>query len=202
MSAPDHRIKPMNRRQALRSIALGGAGATAVPGWVARLGELAERRSAVFHAAQRPSSPVALTPAQFDAVATLAELIIPRTDTAGATDADVAGFIDTVLDDAPQAERQEFLRGLAWVDDRSRERFGSDFTGARPAQQEALLREIATADDATADDAAGVTFFQAMKQLTVTGYYTSEPGMREELGDTGNLFFADDPGCGHPEHKS
>lgn len=192
----------MNRREALRSLALSGAGATAVPVWVVRLGERARRHGAGRIAGQERSSPAVFTPRQYDTVVELAELIIPRTDTAGATDARVAEFIDTVLNDAPQNERQEFLRGLAWIDSRSRQQFGVDFIAAQAQEQEALLTVIAAPDNNAAADATGVAFFQAMKQLTVTGFYTSEAGMRDELGDTGNVAFADDPGCQHPEHKS
>jgi hypothetical protein len=46
-----------------------------------------------------------------------------------------------------------------------------------------------------------VAFFKAIKGLTITGYYSSEVGMREELDDDGVVFFADDPGCQHPEHQ-
>ena len=45
-------------------------------------------------------------------------------------------------------------------------------------------------------------FFEAIKRLTITGYYTSEVGMREELGDDGMLYFAEKPGCAHPEHRA
>ena len=191
----------MNRREAVRSIALGGAGVGVMPGWVRRLGELAERRAATPSAAQISSTANVFTPAQHDAVVTLAELIMPRTDTAGATDAGVVFFIASILGDAEPAERQEFLDGLAWIDARSRQQFGVDFNDAAEDQQIALLTDIATPGDA-AENAAGEAFFQAMKRLTVTGYYTSEVGMREELGDTGTVYFADDPGCEHPEHKS
>lgn len=191
----------MNRREAVRSIALGGAGVGMVPAWVSRLGELAERRAAAPFVAQSSSSANVFTVAQHDTVVTLAELIIPRTDTAGATDAGVVFFIATILGDAEPAESAEFLQGLAWIDARSQQQFGADFNAAGQDQQIALLTGIVTPGGA-ADNAAGEAFFQAIKRLTVTGYYTSEVGMREELGDPGTVYFADDPGCEHPEHKS
>jgi hypothetical protein len=167
---------------------------------VANLSRLA-RDHAVARTPGQTSSPSFLATRQYDTVVALAELIVPRTDTAGATDAGVADFVDTVLNDAPPEDRDEFLSGLAWIDARSREGFGVDFVDARPGQQNALLTTIAEPGEEPAT-AVGEAFFQAMKQLTVTGYYTSEAGMREELGITGNVFFADDPGCLHPEHKS
>ena len=44
-------------------------------------------------------------------------------------------------------------------------------------------------------------FFEAIKSMTIIGYYTSEVGMRQEMGDDGTLFFAEFKGCEHPEHR-
>jgi hypothetical protein len=46
----------------------------------------------------------------------------------------------------------------------------------------------------------GAEFFQAIKSLTVTGFYTSEVAMRDEIGDDGLMFFAEFTGCTHKEH--
>ena len=47
----------------------------------------------------------------------------------------------------------------------------------------------------------GTEFFQAIKVMTINGYYTSEIGLRQELGDDGQLFMLQFPGCTHPEHQ-
>ena len=44
-------------------------------------------------------------------------------------------------------------------------------------------------------------FFQAIKSMTINGYYTTEIGLRRELGDSGQLFQAVSQGCDHPEHQ-
>jgi len=36
----------------------------------------------------------------------------------------------------------------------------------------------------------------------ITGYYTSEIGLEQELGDDGQVFLAEFPGCQHPQHKA
>ena len=100
---------------------------------------------------------------------------------AGARAARVNQFIDTILEDAPPAERESFIGGLAWIDRRSRASSGADFITAPPGEQVALLTVISSRDDASPDDREGVEFFEAIKRLTITGYYTSEVGMREEL---------------------
>ncbi len=194
----------MNRRQALRTLALGSVGVAAVPAWVTALEDVA-----TTHAAQQTTgagagttwSPAIFTPHQNRTVVALAELIIPKTDTAGATDAEVSRFVDTVLEDAPDAERDRFLDGLAWLDSRASELFGADFISSAPAQQAALLTILSSPENQSTSDRMGVEFFMAMKQLTVTGYYTSEIGMLEELDDDGIRFYEDDVGCVHPEHQ-
>ena len=129
-------------------------------------------------------------------------MIIPQTDTPGAKAAKVNEFIDLVLDDANEAERKQFLNGLAWVDGRSQELFGSDFVSAAPDQQTALLTIVASPKNKAFEDQVGTEFFKAIKALTITGYYTSEIGMKQELGDDGQLFFLEYPGCTHPQHKA
>ena len=44
-------------------------------------------------------------------------------------------------------------------------------------------------------------FFTTMKGLTVDGYYTSEAGLKQELGWHGNTFLTEFKGCDHPEHQ-
>ena len=192
----------MNRRDALRKIAVGGAAAIATPLWVEALAEAAEQHAAHHQAARTAVgawTPKVLSPAQNETVVTIAELIIPQTDTAGATKARVNEFIDSVLTEAAPADKQKFLDGLAWIDARSTKDIGAPFVKATPAQQTALLTTL-SAKTPSADDKPGADFFTAIKALTVTGYYTSEIGMREEMGDTGVMFFTEYKGCTHPEH--
>lgn len=137
---------------------------------------------------------------QNEMVVALSELIIPQTDTPGAQAALVNRFVDAVLDDADEPERKAFLRGLAWMDARSQELFGGEFLRAAPEQQAALLTILSSEKNKALEDQIGVEFFQAIKGLTITGYYTSEVGMKQELKEDGQLFFAELLGCTHPEH--
>ena len=192
----------MNRREALRALVSGGVAAAAAPVWVV---SLTERGLAASLAAGQQGgawSPSVFTARQNETVVTVAELIIPQTDTAGATAANVNRFIDTILADAPRAERRQFLSGLSWLDARSRELFGARFVEIPEAEQTALLTIISSPDNDTLADRPGVEFFAAIKRLTITGYYTSEVGMREELGDDGTRHFDGKDGCAHPEHRA
>ena len=193
----------VSRRDALRKLGMGGVGAAVTPSWVEALGALAEGHA---HPAPAPLAaaadwkPKVLNADQDATVTVLSELIIPATETPGAKAALVNRFIDAVLEDADEHERREFLRGLEWTDLRSRELFGTDFKSATAPQQTELLTAMSSDKPATSADLLGRDFFRAIKSLTITGYYTSEVGMKEELGDDGQMFFAEFKGCDHPEH--
>jgi len=194
----------LNRREALRRLAVGGLGTAATPLWIENLRSAAEASAEHVHArtaaAAEDWKPKLLSPQQNETVITLCELIIPTTDTPGGKAALVNRFVDEVLADSGPAERREFFRGLTWMDQRSLELFGIDFVGATPEQQNALLTIVSSATNRSVADQVGVEFFQAIKSMTITGYYTSEVGMRQELGDDGQVFFTEFKGCTHPEH--
>jgi len=198
----------LDRRQALRTLAFGGIGAVAAPAWAEKLAELARDHSEHAHAALAAAAettawaPKVLDAHQNETVVILSELIIPQTETPGAKAAKVNEFIDWVLKDADERDRKEFLKGLAWMDGRSQELFGTGFAAAAPEQQTALLTILASAKNRAFEDQAGIDFFKAIKALTITGYYTSEIGMSQELGDDGQVFLLEFPGCTHPQHKA
>jgi len=198
----------LDRRQALRTLAFGGIGAVAAPAWAEKLAELARDHSEHAHAALAAAAettawaPKVLDAHQNETVVILSELIIPQTETPGAKAAKVNEFIDLVLAGADQAERKQFLKGLAWMDGRSQELFGADFASAAPDQQTALLTILASPKNKAFEDQLGIDFFNVVKAMTITGYYTSEIGMKQELGDDGQLFLLEYPGCTHPQHKA
>lgn len=126
-------------------------------------------------------------------VTTMAEAIIPETDTPGAKVAKVNEFIDLMLTEwFGREEAAVFLQGLARVDEESRKHFGTDFSTAKPQQQNEMLKQLddAAAKFALAHKAAAQTsaaapqenFFYTFKRLTLVGYYTSEIGFKKELG--------------------
>jgi len=170
----------MNRRELLRVL---GASALlpALPDRSAeRLGAAGRR----VHARARSRGLQVLDPHQSETVATIAELIIPTTDTPGARAAQVHRFIDLLLAEwAPDDERASFLKGLADVDARARTAFGVDFLAATDAQRGTILTQL----DAEAQPQRGAerdrqpAFFQQLKWLTVFGYCTSEVGATAEL---------------------
>lgn len=174
----------MNRRDVIRAVSAGLAAPTL--GALAPDDVRAAARSIHDLIRGRPQDQglLVLTEHQNDMVTQLAELIIPETDTPGATAAQVNRFVDVILAEWFDGEdREEFLAGLAALDARSRDRFGDLFLGLEQAQQTELLRELDA--DVTALREAGLptddNFFSRMKWLTMYGYYTSEVGATEEL---------------------
>lgn len=163
----------MNRREVLLLL----AGTAAVPSDLFAMGR-------AVHKQIRAGTLRALTPQQNETVATIAELIIPKTDTPGAREAGVPAFIDVMLADwADDDQRQMFTTGLANVDERSRTAFNKTFVACSPEQQAKILEdldyELARLRDTKSDTSKN--FFQAMKWLTLNGYYTSEVGATSEL---------------------
>ena len=190
----------ISRREALKKIAAGGAAAAASTFWVDALATAAEQHAEHYHAtaaaAAGPWAPKVLSADQNATVVALAEIIIPETDTPGATKANVNQFVDYVLVNATPEDKQKFLDSLTWLDGHVTEAHGSTFLKASPDTQLAVVTALSTQPDGT----SGGDFFRAIKSLTVTGFYTSEVGMRDEIGDDGNMFFAEFKGCDHPEH--
>lgn len=81
-----------------------------------------------------------LSAEQRELVATIAEHIIPATDTPGARAAGVDRFIDAMLTDYYKPdERSRFLQGLADLDARARKEYGAPFLKTTARQQVALL---------------------------------------------------------------
>jgi hypothetical protein len=196
--------REVGRREAVRRLALGGLGSAALPAWAEALVAIADARPHGHPAAAAPAGewkPEFLDARQDATVSALSELIIPATDTPGAQAALVNRFIDGVLAAAAEAEQREFLRGLRFLDGRSRQLFGADFVSARPDQQTALLTILSSEKNTALDDGIGRDFWRVVKAMTVAGYYGSEIGLKQELGDDGQMFFLEFPGCRHPEHQ-
>ena len=167
----------INRRQALQQVAVLLGGAISAP-TLAGVLSTATRRA---WAASPQWAPRTLSAAQLELVATVAEHIIPETDTPGARAAGVHRFVDALLTDHyPATERDRFLAGLADVDARARSAHGQAFAQCAPEQRIALLTELDARAYAASRGEDG-WFFRRMKELTLVGYYTSEIGAMQEL---------------------
>lgn len=200
-----HSRSTVTRRTAIRTLT-AGAGAIASASWVTSLCAFAETQALHAHLAVAdapqggpPWQPQVLTAHQFETVGVLVEMIIPATTTPGAKAALVDRYIDAVLANAQPADRAAFLQGLVWLDGRSRALVGKTFVTSSVAERTGVLTRLAAVGSREAS--AGVNFFNAIKSMTITGYYTTEIGLRQELGDDGRMMLASFEGCTHPEHQ-
>jgi len=121
-------------------------------------------------------------------------MIIPRDERSGsATDAGVPEFMDFMMIDRPNG--QKWMRpGLAWIDAQSTTRFGKPFADAAQSQREAILNDIAWPARAPASMADGVGFFNRFRDLTSSGFWSSQIGVKD-LKYQGNVFAPDWTGC-------
>jgi hypothetical protein len=139
-------------------------------------------------------APKFFTAAEFRTVRILADMIIPRDDRSGnASDAGVPEFMDFTMNDRPNS--QKWMRdGLAWLNAQSNTRFGKQFADATQTQREAILNDIAWPARAPATMADGVGFFNRFRDLTSSGFWSSQIGVKD-LQYKGNVFVAEWNGC-------
>ena len=138
--------------------------------------------------------PVFFTAHEWQTVRILTDLIIPRDDrSGGATDAGVPEFMDFILNDQP--DMQDSMRGgLAWLDNECRDRFGKTFVDSSDTQRAAILDDIAWPAKARPELSNGVEFFNQMRDLTASGFFSSKMGV-EDLQYLGNRVVAEWTGC-------
>lgn len=118
-------------------------------------------------------------------IAVLADIIIPADDVSGsATDAGVPDFIEFMVKDIPSYQTP-MRGGLKWLDVQCQRRYGNVFAECESAQQLQLVDEIAYPAKAKPEMAQGVAFFDLMRNLTSSGFFTSEIGVKD-IGYVGN----------------
>ena len=132
-------------------------------------------------------------------ITVLADIIIPKDDVSGsASDAKVPAFIDFIVQDMP--DNQVPMRGgLRWLDMECLKRYEKTFVDCNQQQQIEMVDDIAYPEIEYQDEKGnkvkkgrvkpgmepGVSFFDLMRNLTATGFYTSEIGVKD-VGYIGN----------------
>ncbi len=118
-------------------------------------------------------------------ITVLGDIIMPKDAVSGsASEAKVPDFIEFIVKDMP--EHQTPLRGgLRWLDMQCFKQFDKAFVDCDAKQQIAMVDQIAYPEKAKADMKQGVAFFNKMRDLVTTGFYTSELGVKD-LGYVGN----------------
>ncbi len=122
---------------------------------------------------------------EMNTIKVLIDIIIPKDETSGrATNAGVHDFIEFIVKDMPR--HQLPLRGgLKWLDVQCLKQHNKTFVNCASEQQLTLVDEIAYPEKSKPEMKQGVTFFNLLRDLTATGFFTSEMGLKD-LGYAGN----------------
>ncbi len=195
----------MERRTVLKVLAAAAAAPTmACGGSVDDEGDLAAdmpaQPSRNPHATGTPTDPDLLSPvvpwetlltdAEMVTVAALADVIIPadeRSPSASAVGAHQ--FVNEWVSAPYEAQERDLVLvrgGLVWLNTESLERFGATFAELTTEQQRAICDDVRHVPDALPEYRAGARFFDKMRDLVATGFWTTEEGMAD-LGYRGNV---------------
>lgn len=122
---------------------------------------------------------------EFATITVLADIIIPKDASSGsASDAGVPDFIEFIVKDLPD-NKIPMRGGLKWLDVQCQKRFGQAFVNCKKQEQLAIVDDIAYPELARPEMQQGVAFFSLMRNLTSSGFYTSEIGVKA-IGFQGN----------------
>ena len=124
---------------------------------------------------------------ELETIGVLSSVILPPKEPyGGPIEAGVPDFIEFIGKDMPRLQNS-LLGGLMWLDHEANTAFGTDFKSTPLTQQKELLDPIAFHDPEIPmrEQSLGIQFFALMRNLTLTGYYTSELGIKD-LGYQGN----------------
>lgn len=123
--------------------------------------------------------------AEMDSLKVLVDIIIPADATSGsATQAGVPDFIEFIVKDIP-SHQTPMRGGLMWVDNMAIKMFKVKFTALSADQRIQIVDLIAYPEKAQPEHSQGVAFFNLLRNLTATGFFTSEMGLKD-LGYAGN----------------
>ncbi len=113
------------------------------------------------------------------------DTIIPATDSPGAKDAKIGDFMHTIVRDCYNKTDQDiFIAGMAKLNEAGKTMNGKYFLESSPAERKNLLialdkeQKEYTAKKKAEDPPH---YFRMIKELTIWGYFTSEPGATKAL---------------------
>jgi gluconate 2-dehydrogenase gamma chain len=188
----------MNRRESLKAIGLGtlttglliGVGckpgekaATETP--EAKAGPVPGRMPEEVERENKIKAEKYFDEHEMATITVLADIIIPKDSHSGsASDAKVPEFIEFIVKDIP-SHKLPMRGGLKWLDMQCLNRYNNPFIKCSSKQQIEILDEIAYPYKAKPEMAQGVAFFNRMRDLTASGFWSSEMGTKD-IGYAGN----------------
>lgn len=178
----------MDRRKYLKSLVVGGTAAglllqscksetpevkeAALKSAIDRTEEEAQRE-------ERLMSEKFFDEHEMKTITMLSDIIIPKDDKSGsASEAKVPDFIEFIVKDIP-AHQVPMRGGLRWLDLQCMRRYNADFISCASTDQIAMIDDIAFPEQAKPEMQPGVAFFSLIRDLTATGFFTSEIGLKD-----------------------
>lgn len=156
----------MERRIALKQIALATGGLLTLPAWA----------NAWTQASVRPSYAL-LEPTQAQTLAELVDTLIPASETLGAKALGVPDFVQKMVADCYEAPVQQSVKaGLNTVEAIATQQFKQPFVTCDATQRMEVLKQMETSPEASRKE-----FYSLVKNLTIQGYTTSEYVMTKFL---------------------
>jgi hypothetical protein len=109
----------------------------------------------------------------------IGEVIIPKTDTPGAKDVDVASIIAVMVKDCyTKPEQTTFRAGLVDIEKRSTSAYGKPFAQLSHSKKMDMLNELDALAKSYND---GVHYFSMLKQQVLFCFFTSQTGATKVL---------------------
>jgi gluconate 2-dehydrogenase gamma chain len=192
----------MDRRKSIKTLVIGGISISALTEACNEAGKgplaphekdmeaivagINRMKEEIAHEKTIEAEPAFFTPEEMASITILGDIIIPKDTVSGsASDAKVPAFIEFIVKDKP--EHQTPLRGgLRWLDLQCLNRYGKAFKDCDNPKQMEMVDEIAWPNKAKPEMLRGVAFFNLMRNLVATGFYTSEIGVKD-VGYIGNV---------------
>ncbi|MBC6996586.1 gluconate 2-dehydrogenase subunit 3 family protein [Neolewinella lacunae] len=189
----------MDRRKTLKTLLTGTLGATLVAG----CDSPADLKTADLKAEpqgyglrlpheiahdKRIANESFFTEAELDTLGILGDIIAPgEPGDPKATETGLREFLEFMALDQPDQHQTRLRGGVAWINSESQRRFGKPFAEILPAEQINIVDDIAYPLEAKGTPMEfGSRFFEHLRFLTLTCYFTSKAGMMKVLGYQGN----------------
>lgn len=123
------------------------------------------------------------SPDQITFLSQVSDIIIPETDTPGAAEVGVPKFMDDMIFTIWEEEdRNDFLKKMEAFQKKAAKDLGKPFTEATEQERTAYInKEHEAVFGGNVDWDAPRPFIWTMKEMTITGYFSSEVGMTQVL---------------------
>lgn len=207
---PGNGTRKVTRRRALQVIAASAAGAAALQATACAPGDSTGTDAGAGPvdapspggnplAAGTPTDPdlispivpwdLVLTDDELETLAALADVILPADERSpGAAELGAHEFIDEWVSAPYEGNERDLVLirgGVTWLDRESASRFGARFAALTTEQQTQICDDICYLPNAAPEFRAAARFFDRVRDLTATAFWTTDEGM-SDLGFVGN----------------